>query len=105
MKALPWLIAAVLLALNVIQLDNYQKSVEDYKAERDAAREEFQEGAKTFWDSQAESAAIRAAYHNENVYMALKLKQQELIIDAYEAELKHYRRETSGAIPEAGVPK
>ena len=105
MKLLPWLIAAVLLALNSIQHDNYQNSIEGYKAERDRAREEFQRGAKMFWDSQVDVAAISAAHRTRHLEMAVKIKQQKLIIDAYEAELRHYRRETSGAIPAAAVPE
>ena len=96
MKLLPWLIAAALLALNLIQ----EGHVTRYKAERDEARDDYYRGAQMFWDGQIEAATVRAVYRNRQIEMALKVKQQKLIIDAYEAELQHYERERSGAIPE-----
>lgn len=101
MRLLPWIIALALLALNLIQEGHVAK----YKAERDEAQAKFQDGARLFWNAQTEGAAVRAAYRTRQLEMALKIKQQKLIIDAYEAELKQYHRETSGAIPAAAVPK
>jgi len=101
MRTLPWLIAAALLVLNAIQISH----VAAYKAERDAAKADFQNGAKIFWDSQSEVAAVRSAYRLRQVEMALKIKQQKLIIDAYEAELKYYRKVCPEIIPAAAIPE
>ena len=101
MKTLPWLIVAVLLALAVIQ----QGHVVKYKGERDQAKGDFQAGARIFWDSQAEAAAVRAASRLRQVEMGLKIKQQKLIIDAYEAELKYYRKVCPEIIPAAAIPE
>ena len=105
MRALPWLIAAALLGLIVIQMENYQDGVEEYKVERDQARADFQDGAKIFWDAQTSSAAVRSAYRLRQVEMGLTIKQQRLIIDAYEAELKYYRAVCPGIIPATAIPE
>ena len=101
MRILPWLIVAVLLALAVIQ----QGHVVKYKDERDEAKADFQDGAKIFWDAQTSSAAIRSAYRLRQVEMGLTIKQQRLIIDAYEAELKYYRKVCPEIIPAAAIPE
>ena len=105
MRALPWLIVATLLGLIVIQMENYRDGVEGYKAERDQARADFQDGAKIFWDAQTSSATIRSAYRLRQVEMGLTIKQQKLIIDAYEAELKYYRKVCPEIIPAAAIPE
>ena len=76
MKALPWLIALAFLALILIQEDR----VNEYREERDAAIKDFDDGARIFWSGQAEAAAVRAAYRNHNLEMAVKIKQQELSV-------------------------
>jgi len=54
---------------------------------------------------QSEVAAVRSAYRLRQVEMALKIKQQKLIIDAYEAELKYYRKVCPEIIPAAAIPE
>ena len=104
MKALPWLIALAFLALILIQEDR----VNEYREERDEVQAEFNEGARMFWDNQAEFFVIHQGYLYELNYERLKNKQaeaviksQKLIIEAYEAEMGHYRKYAPvGAIPE-----